>query len=123
MNIIPVTITETGEATTVSLADGKSVRVPLATAASEAGKQASFGVRPEDLTVTTEGEFLFEGKIAIAEALGEVTLLYLEGIGDQEPVIAKMPGIFKARKGDVVRLSAPLEKLHLFDSEGKTYRR
>ena len=123
MNIIPVKITETGEATTVSLADGKSVRVPLATAAAEAGKQASFGVRPEDLTVTTEGEFLFEGKIAIAEALGEVTLLYLEGIGDQEPVIAKMPGIFKARKGDVVRLSAPLEKLHLFDSEGKSYRR
>ncbi|HEX5935007.1 MAG TPA: sn-glycerol-3-phosphate ABC transporter ATP-binding protein UgpC [Pseudorhizobium sp.] len=122
MNIIPVTISHTGETTTVALAGGKTVSVPIATGAAEAGKSASFGVRPEDLTVSNNGEFLFEGRIAIVEALGEVTLLYLEEVGDQEPVIAKIPGVFAARKGDTVRLSASADKLHLFDSEGKTYR-
>ena len=123
MNIIPVTISEAGEATTISLADGKHVRLPIATPASDVGKSASFGVRPEDLIVSANGDFLFEGRIGIVEALGEVTLLYLEGLGGQEPIIAKMPGIFTAGKGETVRLSAPADKLHLFDSEGKTYRR
>ncbi|MCJ8520823.1 alpha-glucoside transport system ATP-binding protein [Pseudorhizobium tarimense] len=123
MNIISATVKETGDTTTIALPDGKPVRVPVATAASEAGKAASFGVRPEDLSVAADGDHLFEGKIAIVEALGEVTLLYLEEVGGQETIVAKMPGIFQAKKGDAVRLTAAPEKLHLFDAEGKTYRR
>src|SRR3546814_6867632 len=51
MNIIPVTVRETGEATTVALGDGKMVRLPIRTDAAEVGKAASFGVRPEDLEI------------------------------------------------------------------------
>ncbi len=123
MNIIPVTIAETGETTVVTLGDGRTVRVPITTDAAEKGKPASFGVRPEDLAISADGDFLFEGRVAIVEALGEVTLLYVEGLTEQEPLIAKLPGISDTKKGDSVRFSAPLEKLHLFDSEGKSYRR
>ena len=122
MNILPVTITETGETTTVGLAAGKSVHVPIRTDASERGKPASFGVRPEDLSVAEEGEFLFEGTIALVEALGEVTLLYIEGLAGQEPLIAKFPGIWSGKRGDTVRLKASPDKLHLFDADGHTYR-
>ncbi|CDN46413.1 ABC transporter ATP-binding protein [Neorhizobium galegae] len=122
MNIIPATVTETGEATTVSLKGGKSVRMPVPTAASEKGKTASFGVRPEDLSIASGEDYLFEGQIAIIEALGEVTLLYIEGLADQEPIIAKIPGILQVKKGDTMRFSADLKKLHLFDAEGKAYR-
>ncbi|TCV76116.1 sn-glycerol-3-phosphate ABC transporter ATP-binding protein UgpC [Neorhizobium sp. S3-V5DH] len=123
MNIIPATITETGETTTVSLRGGKSVRLPITTAATEKGRAASFGVRPEDLSIATGEEYLFEGQVSIVEALGEVTLLYIEGLADQEPIIAKIPGILNAKKGNAMRFAADPTKLHLFDAEGKSYRK
>jgi alpha-glucoside transport system ATP-binding protein len=123
MNIVPVTISETGDVTRVSLSGGAAVSVPIATASGEKAKPASFGVRPEDLTLTTADDYLFEGTVDIVEALGEVTLLYLEDLTDGEPLIAKLPGIVDIRKGQKVRLAAEGSKLHLFDGNGKTYRR
>ncbi len=123
MNIVPVKIDEAGDHTRVSLPGGSTVSVPIATPASEKGKSASFGVRPEDLTLTTGDNYLFEGTVDIVEALGEVTLLYLEDLTDGEPLIAKLPGIVDIRKGQKVRLAAEGSKLHLFDANGKTYRR
>ncbi len=123
MNIVPVKIAETGDTTRVSLSGGAAVSVPIATASGEKGKPASFGVRPEDLTLTTGDDYLFEGTVDIVEALGEVTLLYLEDLTDGEPLIAKLPGIVDIRKGQKVRLAAEGSKLHLFDGNGKTYRR
>ena len=122
MNIIPSAITATGAQTTVKLAGGKSVTLDIATDASQNGKTASFGVRPEDLQVSTGEDFLFEGTISIVEALGEVTLLYIEGLVDKEPIIAKIPGILPVHRGDKVRFTADKAKLHLFDADGRSYR-
>lgn len=123
MNIIPSTVTETGAQTTVKLTGGKSVTLDIPTESSQNGKTASFGVRPEDLQVSTSDDFLFEGTISIVEALGEVTLLYIEGLVDKEPIIAKIPGILPVQRGDKVRFTADKAKLHLFDADGRTYRR
>ncbi|MGR6466754.1 ABC transporter ATP-binding protein [Rhizobium sp. PAMB 3182] len=122
MNIIPAEITAAGAQTTVLLPDGKSVTVPIATNEGEKGKKASFGVRPEDLTIAEGDDFLFEGHAAIVEALGEVTLIYVEGLTEDEPIIAKVPGILKVNKGDRLRFAADPSKLHLFNADGKTYR-
>ncbi|MET0172600.1 MAG: sn-glycerol-3-phosphate ABC transporter ATP-binding protein UgpC, partial [Agrobacterium vaccinii] len=62
MNIISGKVTTTGAQTALELADGKSLIVPIATAAGEEGKAASFGVRPEDLSISTGDDYLFEGK-------------------------------------------------------------
>ncbi|WP_430258237.1 ABC transporter ATP-binding protein [Neorhizobium sp. IRS_2294] len=123
MNIMPVTVKGTGAVTTVSLVDGKSVIVPISTETGANGKSASFGVRPEDLTIATGEDYLFEGKVSIVEALGEVTLLYIEGLSAKEPIIAKLPGIIDVKRGDTMRFSADPQKLHLFDADGQTYRR
>ncbi|MDQ1185101.1 MULTISPECIES: sn-glycerol-3-phosphate ABC transporter ATP-binding protein UgpC [Agrobacterium] len=123
MNIIAATVKNTGETTVLELAAGKTLSVPIPTAASEQGKQASFGVRPEDLFIATSDDYLFEGKVSIVEALGEVTLLYLEAPAGEEPIVVKIPGIAQVKKGETLRFSAPSEKLHLFDALGKTYRR
>jgi alpha-glucoside transport system ATP-binding protein len=123
MNIIPAEITSAGAQTTVRLPDGKSVAVPIATNEGEKGKKASFGVRPEDLTIAEGDDFLFEGHASIVEALGEVTLIYVEGLTEDEPIIAKVPGILKVNKGDRLRFAADPSKLHLFDADGKTYRK
>jgi alpha-glucoside transport system ATP-binding protein len=122
MNVIPATITATGAQTTVALVRGKPVTLDIPTEASENGKKASFGVRPEDLEVTQSEDFLFEGTVSIVEALGEVTLLYIEGLVEGEPIIAKMPGIPSVGRGDKVRFTADKAKLHLFDVEGRSYR-
>ena len=60
--------------------------------------------------------------MSIVEALGEVTLLYIDGLVEGEPIIAKIPGILGVRRGDRVRLTADRAKLHLFDAAGKSYR-
>ncbi|AOG09488.1 MULTISPECIES: ABC transporter ATP-binding protein [unclassified Agrobacterium] len=123
MNIMPVTVIGTGEATRIKLKDGSEVTVDVAIAASEQGKSASFGVRPEDLAIATGAEFLFEGNVDIVEALGEVTLLYVKGPVEEEPIVVKLPGIVDVKKGQTLRFSADKTKLHLFDADGQTYRR
>jgi alpha-glucoside transport system ATP-binding protein len=123
MNIIPVTITEAGQQTRIALPGDKTVTLDIATDAGEKGKAAHFGVRPEDISITTGEDFLFEGKAGIVEALGEVTLLYIESLVENEPVVVKLPGIVEVTKGQTIRFAADKTKLHLFDSAGKTYRR
>ncbi len=123
MNIIPAKITTAGTQTVVELSGGKSVTLDIPSDADQQGKQASFGIRPEDLAVAEDGApFLFEGKIGIVEALGEVTLLYIEGLTRDEPIIAKIPGILPVNKGDSVRFTAKPEKMHLFDADGLSLR-
>ncbi|KQR77718.1 ABC transporter ATP-binding protein [Rhizobium sp. Leaf341] len=123
MNVIPAKIVATGVQTTVELVGGKRDILDIATPDTESGRSASFGVRPEDLQITTGDSFLFEGTVSIVEALGEVTLLYIEGLVPDEPIIAKLAGIQPIKRGDRVRFTAERAKLHLFDGEGKTYRR
>lgn len=123
MNIMPVSVIGTGDATRIKLKDGSEVTVDVATSASDQGKAASFGVRPEDLAIATGDEFLFEGVVDIVEALGEVTLLYVNGPVEEEPVVVKLPGIVDVKKGQTLRFSADKTKLHLFDADGQTYRR
>ncbi|MBY5794069.1 ABC transporter ATP-binding protein [Rhizobium leguminosarum] len=123
MNIIPATVAGTGSQTTVTLTGGMSVTLDVPTDASEMGKQASFGVRPEDLGVADGADYLFEGEVSIVEALGEVTLLYIEGLVPGEPIVVKLPGIYDVRKGQRMRFAADRQKLHLFDATGHTYRK
>ncbi|MGN6549654.1 MAG: ABC transporter ATP-binding protein [Pararhizobium sp.] len=122
MNVIPATIEETGQTTRVTLAGGKSVALDIPSDASEIGKRVSFGVRPEDLRPANGEDFLFEGAISIIEALGEVTLLYIEGLTKDEPIIVKLPGILRFERGQTVRFTADRDRMHLFDENGQSLR-
>ena len=123
MNIMPAKIASAGNPTTITLKDGTSVRVDIETPAADVGKAASFGVRPEDLSIATGDDFLFEGTLTIVEALGEVTMLYVDGPVEDEPIVVKLPGIVDVKKGEKLRFSADRTKLHLFDATGHTYRK
>ena len=123
MNIIPGTIESAGASAVISFANGKSVDTGIAVPDADKGKKASFGIRPEDLVATTGDDFLFEGTVSIVEALGEVTLLYVEDLTEDEPIIAKMPGHQQVKRGGRLRFTADKAKLHLFDAGGHTYRR
>lgn len=72
-------------------------------------------MRPEDLKLAAEGDTaLYSGKVAITEALGEVTLLYFVAEEGKDPVIAKLPGIHQGLRGQEVSLVADPSKLHMF---------
>ena len=113
MNLIPGEVVETGPQTRVRTATGGVALSDYPTTDADKGLKVNVGVRPEDFVVT-DGEAIFEGKVDITEALGEVTLLYFEKQGENEPVIGKLPGIHADRRGSVVKLTADPSKVHLF---------
>jgi len=122
MNLLPGKITGTGTQTTIEM-DGGGVAVSdYPSQQSDMGAQVNVGVRPEHLVETT-GEYIFEGKVEITEALGEVTLLYFEKVGEGGPVISKLAGTQSELRGRSVRLGAEPSKVHLFiDGESLLYR-
>ncbi|WP_422365310.1 ABC transporter ATP-binding protein [Pelagibius sp.] len=120
MNIVPATATETGTATGVTLSGGNGVTVPIASSATLSGHVVHLGFRPEDLSVSTNGSALVSGEITLVESLGEVTNLYVDVAGCEEPVVAKIAGIHPFRRGESVSLTADPGKMHLFNEEGRS---
>lgn len=122
MNLLPGKVVTTGEVTGVQLDTGDIVQVAIPTRAGDEGMVVNVGVRPEDMRIT-DGPALFEGKVDLTEALGEVTLLYFGAGGEGDPVIAKLPGIHNGLNHQTVRLTADAEALHLFhDGQSLLYR-
>jgi alpha-glucoside transport system ATP-binding protein len=124
MNLLPGEIVATGNQTTVRMADGGGTAVShYPSKPEDQGKKVNVGVRPEDFVETPGEDFIFHGKVDITEALGEVTLLYFEKVGDADPVIAKLAGIHKELRGRDVRLTADPERVHVFlDGQSLLYR-
>jgi alpha-glucoside transport system ATP-binding protein len=121
MNIIPAVVEETDSNTRLTVAGGRSFAVEIPTNAAQKGKTVSFGVRPENLYLAEGEDFLFEGKVSIVESLGEVTLLYIESLTEDEPVIVKLQGNLSFERDQVVRFTADKERMHLFDPSGRSY--
>ena len=114
MNMLAGEVIATGAQTTVRLQTGGTAVSDVPTQDSDMGLQVNVGIRPEDFTVAT-GPAVFTGKVALTEALGEVTLLHFEPqAGCKEAVIAKLPGIHKGLRGTDVGLNAEPSKVHLF---------
>ena len=91
---------------------GKAVS-DIATPESSKGLEVNIGVRPEDLQ-PVDGEYLYKGKVAYTETLGEVTLLYFSKGNSDTQIIAKLPGVHEQLRDQQVGLSAAPDKIHLF---------
>ena len=116
MNLFPGEIVTTGETTMVRLRDGGGV-IPAAipTREDDAGMGVTVGIRPEDMVEVEGDDFAFQGRVAISEALGEVTQVYFSEPSDGgDAIIAKLPGIHRDVRGTTMRMSADPAKLHLF---------
>jgi len=113
MNLLPGEIVGTGGQTTIKMVGGGTAVSDYPTTDADMGLKVNVGVRPEDF-LETAGDYIFEGKVNITEALGEVTLLYFEQQGDAHAVIGKLPGIHAGLRGKSVKLSASPDKVHVF---------
>ena len=122
MNLLSGEIVATGAQTTIKLDGGGTAVSAVPTQAADKGLRVNVGVRPEDF-VETEGEAIFEGRVNITEALGEVTLLYFDRVGDGDPVIGKLQGIHRDVRGKTVRLTAAPDKVQVFSNGHSLYYR
>jgi alpha-glucoside transport system ATP-binding protein len=113
MNLLPGEIVGTGAQTTIKMVGGGTAVSDYPTTDADMGLKVNVGVRPEDF-LETGGDYIFEGKVNITEALGEVTLLYFEQQGDAHAVIGKLPGIHAGLRGKSVKLGASPDKVHVF---------
>jgi ABC-type sugar transport system ATPase subunit len=122
MNTVPCTIEAGGEAPLVRPQGGNSTRVEAVIPDSAKGATGTFGVRPEDLRLATGSEGVFMGTVDIVEKLGEVTMVYAD-CGGTEPIIAKLDGIVPLNRGEKIVLDAPSTVLHVFDGQGRAFKR
>ena len=98
------------------------VRVPREVLAKAAGEETlTVGIRPEAFKVSTEGIGL---DVAIVEELGADSYLYgtLAGLSADEIVtaqqfVARVGARTAPEKGQVVRLAAPAESVHVFSNK------
>jgi ABC-type sugar transport system ATPase subunit len=123
MNMVPCVIEAGGATPSVRPAGHAAVRVIAVIPAKAAGQKGTFGVRPEDLSLTTGDDAIFRGKAELVEHLGELTLLYVDVGNPGQPVIVKLDGNVPIKRGEAVALTAPTARLHVFDEKGMAFPR
>ncbi len=98
----------------VVLEDGTRLPMPRGLDVAE-GREVTYGVRPEHLTVATEG---ISGTVAVVEPTGSETHVVLRtggsGVGGHE-VVAMFRDRVPFRPGDALTFAPDAEKVHLFD--------
>ena len=123
MNLLAGEIVETGSRTMVKLDGGGVVASAVPTQEADKGLKVNVGIRPEDMVATDGDDYAFEGKVNITEALGEVTLLYFDKVGDNTAVVGKLPGIHADLRRQSVRMAAAPEKVQIFHNGRSLYYR
>jgi multiple sugar transport system ATP-binding protein len=119
MNFIDVTVQSEAGSTAVEAA-GLKLTVSAADAGTLAaynGRRVIMGVRPEHLALGdgAPGTSL-DARVEVVEQLGSEILLETK-VGSHGVTVARVPAETRIARGDQVRLSAQLGRLHFFDPE------
>jgi multiple sugar transport system ATP-binding protein len=88
--------------------------------AGHAGREATLGIRPEDLHVAGAGdapEHCFDAQVEVVEQLGSEILLDVK-VGQGSMVAAVEPKV-RARIGESIRLALNPDRLHFYDGESE----
>jgi len=81
------------------------------------GKEVVLGIRPEHFKIAKEGSGSMQIKVDHVETLGADTLVHGHVGEDNTFLTVRLPDIHHFKKGTVLPLLIPSEKLHLFDKE------
>jgi multiple sugar transport system ATP-binding protein len=104
-------IAGTYDGTRVALPSGQTLDLQRGAVA---GTEILLGVRPDDLHPVADNAII-EGKVAVREPLGPETLIYVDTPSGE--VVAKADGRRPPEVGEVVKLGAATDDLHLFDAK------
>ncbi|CUX60197.1 ABC transporter ATP-binding protein [Agrobacterium genomosp. 13] len=87
----------------------------------EAEGAKTIGVRPEHITIVTDGSG-WSGEIVHSEMLGSDSYVYVE-IGAGEPVVVREEGVTDRKAGERIAIAPDAAQIHRFDAEGRTLAR
>lgn len=121
MTMLPVKLTEPvdGRAQVV-LGNGTNIPTRVASSVGQTGDAFDLGLRPENVSIVSEGEETLLGEAIIVERLGDRTIVYAR-LDDGSEITALDRGDSKVRMGDRVYLSVDGHAAHLFASDGAGY--
>jgi len=123
MNFFDGEITGVGpEGVRIRIRGGSEIRTEVDPTGAIIGAPASIGVRPEHATIDGDAN-LIETVIDTVEGLGGHSLVYLRTRGAEKGVTLQATGDFRGRKGESLTLSLPAEHCHVFNMEGRAFRR
>jgi multiple sugar transport system ATP-binding protein len=114
MNFVPVEASD-GKV----IGEGVTFPIPSRYKSGLDGKQKLVaGFRPEHLDMGGDGATAsFRAKADVVEYLGNEELLHVTVQGHEGDVVAVVDSSHRVQPGDVIDLTLPLERLHLFDAE------
>ncbi|HWK63648.1 MAG TPA: sn-glycerol-3-phosphate ABC transporter ATP-binding protein UgpC [Rhizobiaceae bacterium] len=113
MNILPITISGSGDRLNARLSDGALVEIAGAPGDKD---WRELGIRPEALTVVPDGGEL-SATANVVERLGERTLVHAR-LADGSQIIAQDRGLSNVESGGSIRLKFDTTALHLFTADG-----
>jgi len=116
MNLIEATANQGADGWTLT-APNMSVPVPNVDGLIN-GAQCTVGIRPEHVSIATEGSGHTEAQVAFAEQLGGETYLYCD-VGGSSQITVHQPGQLPVITGQTLALHFALENMHLFDANGQ----
>ena len=116
MNLIEATANQGAEGWTLT-APNMSVPIPNVDCLTD-GAHCTFGIRPEHVSIATEGSGHTKAQVAFAEQLGGETYLYCDVEGSPQ-ITVHQPGQLPVIKGQTLALHFALENMHLFDANGQ----
>jgi len=121
MNFLPAKVTGvTDRDTTVQLASGARLTIPVRPGRQKVGEAVTLGVRPEHMRLAEEGEL--RGVVMVVERLGGETFLYTQ-LTDHSMLIVQADGEIPTGVHDDVAIRIEPSTCHLFDSEGQAVER
>jgi len=115
---------EQGSAT-VTLPGGGTTTVLVKAAGATPGDKLTLGIRPEHIVTTPSAENAnLLGTVVVLEYLGDETFAYVETAGTKEGyLVTRLPSKTPAKVGDTLHLAVPAQAAHLFNADGKAFRR
>jgi multiple sugar transport system ATP-binding protein len=78
----------------------------------------TFGIRPEHIDATGQGDFVVEATVKLAEYLGSETLFFVT-LANGSELAVKADGLASEKPGQMLRLGINAKACHLFDKDGK----
>ncbi|SIQ75662.1 sorbitol ABC transporter ATP-binding protein /mannitol ABC transporter ATP-binding protein [Rhizobium sp. RU33A] len=116
MNFLKVQAS-TADGVAVVRLPGVEISIPTHGASVPAG-ELTFGLRPEHIDATGQGDFVIEATVKLAEYLGSETLFFVT-LADGSELSVKADGLASEKPGQTLRLGINAKACHLFDKDGK----
>jgi alpha-glucoside transport system ATP-binding protein len=120
MNLFPCRFSVEGDTMQAWLGERRVPGAHVVVAGKPEPTNGTLGIRPEHLRLCAADQALFQGRVQLAEHLGESTVLHVQTADGK--LLAKIDGMTSVDTGSDVNLAPKADLFHLFDPNGQALR-